>query len=172
MRSFASRLLGWLFGPPPRLRCSSDVWNAGVAELARRTNGCSRESGAYLLGTDASNGSKRILEFVYYDDVDPHALDTGIVTIRQTALPRLWEHCRKRGYGVVADVHVHPGGYGQSDSDMENPVMPRAGHFALILPDFATGKPKPGKIGMYEFVGAGQWIDHSPSGARFLELER
>lgn len=28
-------------------------------------------SGAYLLGTDASSGSKRILEFVYYDDVDP-----------------------------------------------------------------------------------------------------
>ena len=114
---------------------------------------------------------RRILEFVYYDDIDPRALETGEVTIRQTALPRLWEHCRARGYGVVADVHVHPGACRQSRSDMANPVMPRAGHIAMILPDFAKGAPEPGAIGIYEFLGGGRWADHSSAGRRFVKLD-
>jgi hypothetical protein len=139
--------------------------------LARRTLGGRRESGAYLLGRPRSDDGKDILEFVFYDDIDPAALATGIVTIRQTALPRLWELCRARGFGVVADVHVHPGGYGQSDSDQANPVMPRAGHIALILPNFARKSPRPGSIGMYEFLGNGAWAEHSAKGNRFFRLE-
>jgi hypothetical protein len=111
------------------------------------------------------------VEFVFYDDVDPYALDSGIVTIRQTALPRLWEICRARGYGVVADVHVHPGAYHQSASDRTNPVMPRTGHVALILADFAQGKPRPGSIGMYEFLRAETWANHTARGSRFFRLE-
>jgi len=120
---------------------------------------------------DLPAGGKRILEFVFYDEIDPRALETGVVTIRQTALPRLWALCRERGYGVVADVHVHPGGYGQSPSDMANPVMPRTGHVAMILPDFAQGQREPGGIGLYEFLGAGRWADHSAEGARYVRLE-
>jgi hypothetical protein len=171
MRSFLNKLLGWLLGPQPRLRCTQVIWQAGVLELARRTLGGQRESGAYLLGVDLPTGGQRILEFVFYDDIDPRALDTGVVIIRQTALPRLWALCRERGYGVVADVHVHPGGYGQSSSDMANPVMPRAGHVAMILPNFAQAPCKPGGIGIYEFLGAGRWADHSPKGARYVKLD-
>lgn len=171
MASPLNRLLGWLLGPPPRLRCDRRVWRAGVSELAVRTLGGRRESGAYLLGAPQPDGSRRILEFVFYDDIDPHALDTGEVTIRQTALPRLWAHCRARGYGVVADIHVHPRGCGQSPSDQANPVMPRAGHLAMILPNYAQGRNEPGGIGLYEFLGAGRWADHSAKGPRFLRLE-
>ncbi len=171
MHSFQNMLLGWLGRRPPRLRCCRRVWDAGVLELARRTLGSQRESGAYLLGRNRRDGSKEILEFVFYDDIDPEALSTGIVMIRQTALPRLWEICRARGYGVVADVHVHPFGYGQSDSDQANPVMPRAGHIALILPDFASANPRPGSIGMYEFLGDEAWADHSGKSGRFFRLE-
>jgi len=171
MRSFLNRLLGWLTGPPPRLRCERAVWRAGVAELAKRTRGGRQESGAYLLGVDLPGGGQRILEFVFYDDIDPRALETGEVTIRQTALPRLWALCRERGHGVVADVHVHPGGCGQSPSDQANPVMPRAGHVAMILPDFAVGQPEPGAIGVYEFLGAGRWADHSAEGKRYVKVE-
>jgi hypothetical protein len=142
-----------------------------VTELSRRTRNCTQESGAYLLGIELGDGSSRILEFVYYDDIDPRALDTGEVTIRQTALPRLWAHCRERGYGVVADVHVHPGSCRQSPSDQANPVMPRAGHIAIILPRFAAGEPEPGQIGIYEFCGAGRWLDHSSQGWGFVRLE-
>lgn len=172
MVSALNRLLGWLRGPQPRLRCSRSIWRAGVAELARRTRGQRQESGAYLLGKDWPQGGQRILEFVYYDDIDPHALDTGVVTIRQTALPRLWALCRERGYGVIADVHVHPHGYGQSASDKANPVMPRVGHVAMILPNYADENPEPGRIGIYEFAGAGRWIDHSRRGASYVKLER
>jgi hypothetical protein len=171
MHSFLNTLLGWLGLAPPKLRCRRDVWEAGVSELARRTLGGRRESGAYLLGKDRPDGGRQILEFVFYDDVDPKALDTGIVTIRQTALPRLWEICRARGFGVVADVHVHPGGYGQSESDRANPVMPRAGHLALILPNFARERPRPGTIGIYEFLGGDAWATHSSKGPRFFRLE-
>jgi hypothetical protein len=171
MRSFLNKLLGWLLGPPPRLRCAQAIWQAGVLELARRTLGGQRESGAYLLGVDLPAGGQRILEFVFYDDIDPRALETGVVTIRQTALPRLWALCRERGYGVVADIHVHPGGYGQSSSDMANPVMPRAGHVAMILPNFAQARCEPGGIGIYEFLGASRWADRSAEGARYVKLE-
>ena len=171
MHSLLNTLRGWLGLAQPRLRCRRDVWEAGVSELARRTLGGRRESGAYLLGRDRPDGGRQILEFVFYDDVDPKALDTGIVTIRQTALPRLWEICRARGFGVVADVHVHPGGFGQSESDRANPVMPRAGHLALILPNFARERPRPGTIGIYEFLGGDAWATHSGKGARFFRLE-
>lgn len=170
MHSFLSTLLGWLGLAPPRLRCRAAIWDEGVQELARRTLGGRRESGAYLLGQHRSDGSRDVLDFIYYDDIDPEALSTGIVTIRQTALPRLWEICRQRGYGVVADVHVHPGGYGQSESDMANPVMPRAGHIALILPHFARNGPRPGAIGIFEFLGNGQWAVHSGKGRKFFQV--
>jgi hypothetical protein len=170
MSSSLNTLLGWVGLAPPRIICARRVWKAGVRELARRTLNETRESGAYLLGRTFKNGVHEILEFVFYEDVDPKALATGIVTIRETALPRLWEICRERGYGVVADVHVHPYGYGQSSSDRAGPVMPRAGHIAFILPNFARGTPTPGGIGMYEFLGNGRWADHSTSGGRFLRL--
>jgi hypothetical protein len=141
-----------------------------VRELERRTQGGRRESGAFLLGP-AKRNKKIILEFVYYDDVDPKALDSGIVQFDGSRLPRLWEHCRSRGYGVIADVHVHPGGYGQSASDRADPVMPRAGHLAFIVPHFASRETQPGGIGLYEYLGNGQWQDHSLEGPHFFRLD-
>jgi proteasome lid subunit RPN8/RPN11 len=170
MRSFLNKLTGWLLRrPEPRITCRRSVWDAGVAELERRTNGHSRESGAFLLGR-AEGGAKQILEFVFYDDIDPHSLDTGIVHFAGNRLPILWEHCRKRGYGVVADVHVHPGGYWQSASDQADPVMPRAGHIAFILPDYASRGTRPGSIGMYEYLGDNHWKTHTPTGSGFFCL--
>lgn len=142
-----------------------------MGELQRRTMNGTRESGAFLLGQEA-NGTKRIVDFVFYDDIDPHSLDTGIVHFAGNKLPKLWELCRARGYGIVADVHVHPGGYGQSDSDQADPVMPRAGHFAFIIPHFARRETLPGSIGLYEYLGNGDWQDHSAEGSSFFRIER
>src|SRR5579863_4479572 len=58
MRSLLNTLLGWLGLTPPRLRCRRQVWDNGVEELARRTLGGRRESGAYLLGQPRPDGSK------------------------------------------------------------------------------------------------------------------
>jgi hypothetical protein len=169
MRWLLSKLAGWLLGPRSRIICDAEIWSAGVQELAKRTRGGRRESGAFLLG-DENGTSKRILEFVFYDDIDPHSLDSGIVHFEGTRLAKLWEHCRRRGYGVVADVHLHPGGYAQSQSDQGDPVMPRAGHIAMIIPFYARRGTKPGEIGLYEYQGNGAWADRTGEGARFFRL--
>jgi hypothetical protein len=171
MRWLLNKLFGWLRRSRPRITCESGIWATGIAELNRRTLGERRESGAFLLGTDDGQ-VKRILEFVYYDDIDPHSLDTGIVHFAGNKLPRLWEHCRTMGYGVVADVHVHPGHHAQSASDQADPVMPREGHFAFIIPDFARRETQPGGIGMYEYLGNRVWSDHSREGSAFFSLEQ
>jgi hypothetical protein len=131
----------------------------GVRELERRTLGARRESGAFLLGQRGSTA--RIHRFVYYDDVDPHALDTGIVIIDGRSLGTLWKLCRQTGLSVVADVHVHPAGYQQSPSDKANPIIAEIGHLALILPDFAQGPNLPGRIGVHRYLGGRRWRDES-----------
>lgn len=130
----------------------------GVRELHRRTDGI-RESGAFLLGKKGR--VRRINQFVYYDDVDPCALSTGIVVLNGRKLGSLWEHCRKTGQTVVADVHVHPHGYGQSRSDRHNPVIAEKGHIALILPDFARDEQLRNGIGIYVYQGDRNWSDES-----------
>ena len=146
------------FGSPPEILCSSRVWRAGVAELRRRAGG-RRESGAFLLGSKSK--VRRIEEFVFYDDIDPNALRSGIVEIDGRRLGDLWVHCRKTGRTVVADVHVHPGHFQQSDSDRANPIIAEVGHIAIILPHFAARKTGPKGIGVYEYLGSRQWEDRS-----------
>jgi hypothetical protein len=147
------------FGPRPELICSPDIWDAGTAELRRRTRGGTRESGAFLLGRKGSN--REIEEFVFYDDIDPQSLDTGIVVIDGRSLGDLWAHCRRTNRQVVADIHVHPGGYQQSASDQANPIMAEVGHLAVILPNFAARATRPGSIGVFEYMGARKWRDRS-----------
>lgn len=158
MASLIATLARSVFGTQPEILCEKAVWRAGIAELRCRTFG-KRESGAFLLGSKGK--VRRIDEFVYYDDIDPHALDTGIVVIDGRRLGDLWTHCRKTGREVVADVHVHPRGFGQSPSDKANPVIAEIGHIAIILPDFAARATMPGGIGVYEYLGARQWRDRS-----------
>ena len=158
MASLTATLARIAFGPAPELLCNAHVWRAGVSELRRRAAG-RRESGAFLLGENGK--TRRIEEFVYYDDIDPSALETGIVEIDGRRLGDLWSHCRKTGRSVVADVHVHPDGFAQSESDQANPIMAEMGHIAVILPQFATRATAPGAIGVYEYRGARQWRDRS-----------
>lgn len=147
-----------IFGPPPEVLCKAHIWRTGVAELRRRA-GRRRESGAFLLGSKGD--MRRIEEFVFYDDIDPNALNTGIVVIDGRRLGDLWAHCRRTGRAVVADIHVHPFGFGQSHSDRANPVIAEVDHIAMILPNYATRRAKPGAIGIYQYLGARQWKDRS-----------
>ncbi|RTL80176.1 MAG: hypothetical protein EKK29_19930 [Hyphomicrobiales bacterium] len=158
MASFIATLARIIFGPRPEILCDAALWRTGVAELRRRAGG-RRESGAFLLGTKGS--TRRIEEFVYYDDIDPDALNSGIVEIDGRRLGDLWGHCRATGRTVVADIHVHPGGFQQSASDQANPIIAEIGHIAMILPDFAARVTMPGAIGVFEYCGARQWRDRS-----------
>jgi hypothetical protein len=158
MASLIATLARTAFGPRPEIFCDAGVWDAGVAELCRRAAG-RRESGAFLLGTKTR--ARCIEEFVFYDDIDPGALRTGIVKIDGRRLGDLWSHCRKTGRNVVADVHVHPGGFQQSQSDQANPIVAEIGHVAIILPHYAAKETNPGAIGIHEYLGARRWRDRS-----------
>lgn len=158
-----------LSGNRPEVICSKQLWNGGMEQLRLRTQNSSRESGAFLLGT-TDTSSRWIEEFVYYDDIDPQSLESGIVNIDGRNLGALWDHCRRSRRKVVADVHVHPRGFKQSSSDQQNPIIPEVGHIALIIPDFANKGTDPGRIGAYRYLGAFRWEDRSQQRPTFLHV--
>jgi hypothetical protein len=145
-----------LLAPRHELSCSWWLWRRLLAKLRERGRGV-RESGAFLLGGKDAAGCRRIVDFALYDDVDPHALDPGIVHLDGRHFGKLWDLCRARSLTVVADVHTHPGGSGQSDSDRAHPIIARAGHLALIVPNFAAPPVTRHALGIYRYGGGGRW---------------
>ena len=144
------------FAPRHELSCSWWLWWRLRRALRRRGLGESRESGAFLLGRQ-EDGRRRIVDFVLYDDLDPHCLDTGIVRFDGRHFGALWALCKARALSVVADIHVHPGGAGQSESDRKHPMISRPGHLALILPNFAAAPQPRSGLGIYRYLGGKRW---------------
>ena len=111
--------------------------------------------------------------FAYFDDFDPHCLDSGIVVFDGAGFGPLWRLCRETGLAVVADVHTHPGIARQSDADRRHPMIATPGHIALIVPDFAARVPASVHLGLYEYAGGHQWRDHSgPMASRIFYIGR
>ena len=107
----------------------------------------------------AAVGVKEVREVLYYDDLDPRAYDTGVCVLHGDAFARLWSLCREKKLTVVGDAHSHPGAALQSHSDRTNPMVAREGHIAIIVPEFARWPIRPGKLGVYEYVGDHTWRD-------------
>lgn len=145
-----------LLAPRHELSCSWLLWRRLLEGLRERGHG-RRESGAFLLGNRRADGRRRIVNFLLYDDLDPHALDTGIVRLDGHHFGRLWDVCKTHGQTVVADVHTHPAGAQQSGSDRAHPMIARAGHLALIVPNFATAPVTRERLGIYRYHGGGRW---------------
>jgi proteasome lid subunit RPN8/RPN11 len=158
-----------LIFPSRHLNCRRSLWLDTLALLRERGRG-DRESGGFLLGRRI-NGVRVIEFFLPYDDVDPSAL-RGIILFDGSKMDVVWELCRRKGLEVVADVHTHPGGFGQSQTDRDNPMIPEIGHVALIVPNFADGAYLPGDIGIYEYRGRRQWVDRSGDGGRYFAVRR
>lgn len=146
-----------LLAPRHELSISWFLWQRLCRRLRERGKNRSRESGAFLLGC-RNGGRARIVDFVLYDDLDPHCLDSGIVRFDGRYFGEVWALCKARGLTVVADVHVHPGGAGQSESDRAHPMISRAGHIALILPRFAATPLPRREIGIYRYRGGRRWM--------------
>ena len=157
------KIIRGFVAPERRLSCSSKLWNEGLRELRRRTEG-KHESGAFLLGY-VEGDHRRITRFVYYDDLDPQSLETGIVVFDGAGYGPLWRLCREAGLTVIADVHVHGGSARQSTADRENPMIAIPGHVALIVPDLAERAFGPSEICIYEYKGQHQWKDWSGESA-------
>jgi hypothetical protein len=145
-----------LLHPRHELSFSRQVWARLLDGLRNSGRGYSRESGAFLLGVER-DGRRRVHDFILYDALDPHSLDTGIVNFDGRYFGELWETCRQRSVSVVADVHTHPAGAGQSDSDRAHPMIAQAGHLAMILPRFAAVPLRRDEIGIYRYLGTRRW---------------
>jgi proteasome lid subunit RPN8/RPN11 len=133
------------------------LWVSMMSSLRKRGM-LKRESGAFLLGTRGKD-SDRVRAFICYDDLDPHALDSGIITFDPSGYAALWSVCRQRGYEVLGDVHTHSDGSPvQSETDRTNPMMPETGHMALILPLYANCWCwKFSNVAIYEYLGNYRW---------------
>ena len=158
MNFFIVETIGRLVAPRRELSCSWFLWRRLCRRLRERGRDRTRESGAFLLGHQDGKRA-RIVDFVLYDDLDPHSLDSGIVHFDGRYFGDLWALCEDLGLTVVADVHVHPGGAGQSDSDRAYPMISLAGHTALIVPHFAVGRLPRREIGIYRYKGR-QTVDY------------
>jgi hypothetical protein len=150
-------IINRLLAPRHELSCSWLLWRRLTFELRERGLKEARESGAFLLGIHEPGTAARVIDFVLYDDLDPHSLDTGIIRFDGKYFGKLWSICRARGLTVVADVHVHPGGSAQSASDKAHPMITQAGHLALILPHYARAPILREDIGLYRYLGNQAW---------------
>lgn len=145
-----------LWSPRHELSCSWLLWRRLTIALRARGRNRTRESGAFLLGRQ-EDGRKRIVDFILYDDVDPECLESGIVRFDGRFFGAVWARCAQLHLSVVADIHVHPGRSDQSESDRRHPIIARAGHLALILPNFAAAPVRRDGIGIYRYQGSKRW---------------
>lgn len=114
---------------------------------------------------------------MFYDDLDPHALDSGIVDLDGCAFGALWSLCRTTGLSVVADVHTHPRHAFFSGTDRDNPMVAEPGHLALVLPDYAQtpfSRRAMESWALFEYHGVSrrgthQWVD-VPSARRHVYI--
>jgi proteasome lid subunit RPN8/RPN11 len=134
-----------------------------ILQLRQRGAG-KGESGAFLLGRQRG-AAGRVTTYVCYDDLDPHAYQSGAIAFHAEGNAALWQYCRKRKLQVLADVHTHPGkNVLQSFIDRENPMIPVVGHTAIIVPHFAhTPWWSLSAVGVYEYLGGFKWRTHGAS---------
>lgn len=151
--------------PKYRLACTRALWSQCREELVRRSEG-RHESGAFFLG-EIAGGKRTVKRFVYYDELDPKAYESGVCILHGDSFGKLWKICREASLTVVADIHTHMGGAMQSEADRTNPMIAEAGHVALIAPNLARGA-QPRDLAVYEYVGGYRWTDHSRHASSFF----
>jgi proteasome lid subunit RPN8/RPN11 len=128
-----------------------------MAELARRGEG-RNEAGAFLLG-DRAGDRRTVTRVVFLDTLGASSRGGGI-SIDGLAFSKLWDLCEQRNLRILGDVHSHPHDWvDQSAIDAANPMVARAGHVAVIVPNFATGRIRPRDVGLHVFDGLG-WTSY------------
>ncbi len=157
MIGFIRRAISAIIAPRARLRLNSGFFDSIVAEIHRRGDE-KRESGAFLLGSIAPDGSRIADDVVYYEDLNPRCTQYGGIALDPDAFAEVWRIASERGKQVVADLHSHPGRAEQSDIDKTHPVVALAGHVALIVPDFGRHGGSRSGLGVFEYLGGHNWL--------------
>jgi len=159
MISFIKAAIRGFVAPEHRINCPSRKWRWIVGELEQRGRK-QHEAGVFLLGYE-HRGRREVTDAIFYDELDPSAYSSGVCILQGDAFATLWAICRERKLTVVADVHTHPGAAIQSWSDKSNPMVARAGHVAIIVPNFAAWPFSADQLGIYEYRGNHEWIDRT-----------
>ncbi|MAT67945.1 MAG: hypothetical protein CMJ58_00295 [Planctomycetaceae bacterium] len=150
-----------------QLRIPLMLWRRLHRQLRHRGGGM-RESGAFLLGDRTRRGVDRVRRFVCYDDLDPNCLAKGYIEFCAPGFSRLWAECRRWDMDVLGDVHTHPGGSCQSETDRMHPMISEAGHVGVIIPSYAGGSAfRFGDVSVYEYLGDYRWLNWSGSHRRY-----
>ncbi len=145
--------------PAPLLEAQAGLW-AGLLRHLRDQGGGVRESGAFLLGRK-DDGARRITAVLPYEQLQADALNDDYVSLTAASFAKLWALCREQRLSVVADIHTHRFGPGQSLSDRTNPMVAQPDHIALIAPNFAQGQVRLQDLGMYVYLGNHRWTAYS-----------
>jgi hypothetical protein len=145
--------------PKHRITCPVRRWRWIVGELERRGRR-RHEAGVFLLGFEHRR-KLQVTDTIFYDELDPRAYATGVCVLTGDAFAKLWTTCRQRQLTVVADVHSHPAAAFQSPADRAHPMVARAGHIAIIVPNYGAWPVRPDELGIYEYRGNHDWIDRS-----------
>jgi len=140
----------------PLLEMPRAIYDALITDLARSGRGV-KESGAFLLGHTGPAG-RVVSDYLMYDLVAPDSSQKyAYVVLTGEEMARAWQHCYATGLEVVGDVHTHPMGPMQSDTDRAHPIVAVPGHVALIVPHFALRDPEPVDLGVHVFEGTNDW---------------
>ena len=143
----------------PIIRFNRSLWLHCMKELQARSHG-RHESGCFILGT-VDRHKRHAQHCVLYDELDPHAYASGVCILQGDSFTRLWEICRAEKLTVIADIHTHPAAAFQSEADRTNPMIARAGHLAIIVPDFAFGWIWRHRLGLFHYEGDHRWTNLS-----------
>lgn len=145
----------------PLLEVPALLWTELIEHLHTQGAGI-RESGAFLLGYKTEAG-RVITHYLPYERLQTDALHDDYVSLTAASFAKLWDLCRAEKLSVVADVHTHRLGAGQSRSDRANPMVALVGHIAFIVPHFAQGRVQLQDLGMYVYQGNHNWMTYSGS---------
>jgi len=157
-------------GNHARLRVRRALWDQLMREMARRSNGRT-EAGAFLLGNRDGDG-RTITHLCYFDDLDATSLAGGIA-LSGLAFSKLWDLCDAENLRVLADVHSHPRRWvEQSSIDQAHPMIARAGHVGLIVPDYAQGRVRAKAVGVHTYDGVNWRSSFGSEAARLLFIRR
>ncbi|MDN5215575.1 hypothetical protein QQ020_26090 [Fulvivirgaceae bacterium BMA12] len=131
------------------------TWFHLLSGLKKRGKGV-RESGAFLL---AKRGKSRVSKVVFYDELDKHVSDSGIIKFNGSGYVKFWPMLKDWGMEVIADIHTHPGeNTDQSHADMTHPMIRIKGHLAVIAPNYAKNRwIKPNDCSSYLYLGSFKW---------------
>ncbi|MCH9779912.1 MAG: hypothetical protein K0U36_01335 [Alphaproteobacteria bacterium] len=156
MFNWLKRQLG-IYQPSFVICFTSKDWRE-IHELLRQHSAKNQESGGLLLGqkkkTAPNKESIFITGFYSYKALGARASAVSL-SIPPNKMDKFYQQCQKLESSLVGDIHTHPAGVEQSDTDRQHPMNPKSDskHVALILPNFARGNPSTSRTGVYRLMG-------------------